>query len=62
MYCLTRLELGLCVVPKVMTLILRRVLSSSEDVRIGTDSYNDDIFVDLSKFSCENVVSVLEAS
>ena len=46
---------------EVMTLILRRVLSSSENVRLGTGSYIDDISVDLSKVSCEKFVSVLEA-
>ena len=61
MYCLTRLGFGLSVAPKVMTFILRRVLSSSEDFCLGPYSYIDDIFVDLSKVSCEKVVSVLEA-
>ena len=61
MHFLTRVGFGLCVALKVITLILRRVLSSSEDVRLETDSCIDDIFVDMSKVSCEKVVSVLEA-
>ena len=56
MFCLTRSEFGFCV-----TLILHTVLCSSEDVRLGTESYIDDIFVDLSKISGEKVVSILEA-
>ena len=47
--------------PKVMKLILRRLLKSSDEVRLGTDCYIDDIFVDLSKVSYETIVSVLEA-
>ena len=44
-YCLTRLGFGLCVAPKVMTLILKNVLSREDDVRNGTDSYIDDILL-----------------
>ena len=61
-YCLTRLGFGLCVAPKVMTLILKNVLSREDDVRNGTDSYIDDIFVNLKAVSCEKVANVLRTN
>jgi len=59
-YCLTRLGFGLCVAPKVMTLILRKVLGVDKKVSENTDSYIDDIFVNMSNVSCEEVVAVLD--
>jgi len=60
-YCLTRLGFGLCVAPKVMTSILRKVLASKDSVREGTDSYIDDIIVNLDRVSSDEVVSVLKS-
>ena len=42
---LTRLGFGLSSAPKIMTSILRKVLSLEETIRRGTDSYLDDILV-----------------
>ena len=54
-YCLTRLGFGLSSAPKIMTLILRKVLSLEDDVRRGTSSFIDDILVDVSKVSAKKV-------
>lgn len=45
-YCLTRLGFGLNSAPRIMTHVLRKVLSLQEDIRQGTDNYIDDIIVD----------------
>ena len=58
-YYLTRLGFGLNVAPKIMSTILRRVLSLREDIRESTDNYIDDVIVDTSRVSIETVVSHL---
>ena len=59
LYYLTKLGFGLCSDPKIMTNILNKVLSFSEQVRRGTDSYIDDIIVNEDVVSAEDVVSHL---
>ncbi|XP_065668199.1 uncharacterized protein LOC136088420 [Hydra vulgaris] len=44
-YCLTRLGFGLNVAPRIMTKILKKVLSLNKFVESGTDSFIDDIIV-----------------
>nr|XP_004207675.2 uncharacterized protein LOC101237757 [Hydra vulgaris] len=44
-YCLTRLGFGLNVAPRIMTKILKKVLSIDKIVGSGTDSFIDDIIV-----------------
>ncbi|XP_065675760.1 uncharacterized protein LOC136091968 [Hydra vulgaris] len=44
-YCLTRLGFGLNVAPRIMTKILKKVLSLDKFVESGTDSFIDDIIV-----------------
>ena len=53
-YSLTRLGFGLSCAPRVMTMILSKVLSMNERIRRGTDHYIDDIIVQ------EKVVSASE--
>lgn len=53
-YALTRLGFGLSCAPRIMTSILRKVLSMDDRVRRGTDHYIDDIVVQ------ESVVGVDE--
>ena len=53
-YVMTRMGFGLSVAPKIMSRVLLKVLSLSEDIRKGTDAYIDDIVVN------ESVVSVLD--
>ena len=57
---LTRLGFGLAPAPKIMTRVLGKVLSLREDVRLGTDSYIDDILVDTSVVSAAAVKAHLE--
>ena len=59
-YYLTRLGFGLNVAPKIMTKVLKRVLSYDEKIKRGTDSYIDDILVDESVVSANDVVKHLE--
>ena len=59
LYYLTRLGFGLGSAPKIMTKILNKVLSLSEQVRRGTDSYIDYIIVNEDLVSAEDVVSHL---
>ena len=59
-YCLNRLGFGLNVAPKIMNAILKTVLSQSERVRKGTDSYIDDIAVNLNIVSIEEVQELLK--
>lgn len=54
-YCLTRLGFGLNVAPKIMTQILKKVLSLDSEVERGTDNYIDDIIVNESIVSSERV-------
>ncbi|XP_067944900.1 uncharacterized protein [Watersipora subatra] len=49
---MTRMAFGLNVAPKIMTKILDEVLSLDEQIKLGTDHYVDDIFVN------ERVVAV----
>jgi transposase InsO family protein len=55
-FCLTRLGFGLNCAPKIMTAIVRFVLSKDDTIQRGTDSYIDDILVD------ESVVGVSEVA
>ena len=55
MYCLTRLGFGLNCAPKVMTIVLKKVLSLDPVVERGTSSFIDDILVDESVVSVERV-------
>ena len=54
-YALTRLGFGLSPAPRIMTMILKKVLSMDDDVRRGTDSYIDDIVVRESVVSADKV-------
>jgi hypothetical protein len=58
-YCLTRLGFGLSVAPKIMSAVLTKVLSLESDVKLGTDSYIDDIIVNEDVVSSERVASHL---
>lgn len=58
-YCLTRLGFGLCSAPKIMSRILKMVLSSEENIRAATYSYIDDILVDETVISAAAVVEHL---
>lgn len=55
-YCLTRLGFGLNVAPKIMSAIVRKVLSLSPRIAAATDSYVDDVIVDESKVSAVEVL------
>jgi hypothetical protein len=59
-YCLTRLGFGLTVAPKIMTHVLRKVLSMDKEVAAATDSYVDDIIVNNDLVSNEQVMKLLE--
>ena len=59
MYCLTRLGFGLNSAPRIMSKILKFVLSKDKSIDAATSSYIDDIIVDESKLSSESVVSHL---
>lgn len=59
-YCLTRLGFGLNVAPKIMTAIVNFVLSKDPRIRVGTDSYIDDIYVDESVVPGDAVIAHLE--
>jgi ribonuclease HI len=58
-YALTRLGFGLSSAPRIMSLVLTKVLSLDDDVRKGTDHYIDDIVVDESIVSAERVCAHL---
>jgi len=45
LFVMTRMGFGLNAAPKIMSRVLGKVLSMREDVRMGTDSYIDDIVV-----------------
>lgn len=60
-YVMTRMGFGLSVAPKVMTKILRKVLSLDDRVRDGTSSYIDDIIVRTDIVPVEVVRQHLEA-
>ena len=59
-YCLTRLGFGLNVAPKIMTSILRKVLSLDPDISLGTDNYLDDIAVNETVVSSARVCQHLK--
>jgi len=56
---LTRLGFGLNVAPKIMAAVIKFVLSSNPVVENATDSYVDDIIVDLNKVNSQEVSRVL---
>ena len=58
-YVLTRLGFGLSVAPKIMSAIVNHVLKSDSNIGEGTDFYIDDIIVDNSKISNEEVLALL---
>lgn len=60
-YCLTRLGFGLNCAPRIMTHVLRRILSLESDIQEGTDSYIDDIMVDETIVSSEKVKTHLKS-
>lgn len=60
-FALTRLGFGLNVAPKIMSTILKTVLSKKETIRCATDSYIDDIVVNLDKITVKEVVDHLES-
>ena len=55
MYVMTRMGFGLSVAPKVMAKVLGKVLSLDDHIRRGTSSYVDDIAVNESIVSVEDV-------
>ena len=59
-YCLTRLGFGLSSAPMMMSKILKYVLGLKKDVMSGTSSFIDDILVDQSVVSSENVACHLK--
>lgn len=59
-YCLTRLGFGLNVAPKIMAAILKTVLKKGSRTKEATDSYIDDIMVDVTKISTQEVVEHLK--
>ena len=58
-YCLTRLGFGLNCAPRIMTKILKTVLSISDHVEKATNSYLDDILVDVSLLPPQEVIEHL---
>lgn len=59
-FCLTRLGFGLSSAPKIMSRIVEYVLSQNAKIKQGTGSYIDDILVDESVVSAEEVVAHLK--
>ena len=59
-YCLTRLVFGLNVAPKIMAAVLKTVLKKGSKTKEATDSYIDDIMVDVTKISTKEVVEHLK--
>ncbi|XP_047141489.2 uncharacterized protein LOC124816366 [Hydra vulgaris] len=58
-YCFTRMCFGINVAPTIMTTILRHVLNLNPTVNKACDNYIDDIFVDESVETAENVANHL---
>ena len=56
---LTRLRFGLNMAPKIRSVVIKVVLTSNSVVRDATDSYVDDIIVDLSKVCIQEVLKAL---
>ena len=59
LYCLTRLGFGLNCAPRIMTRILKEVLAKDPNIQRGTDHYIDDVIVDESIVSAEEVAAHL---
>ena len=59
-YCLTQLGFGLNVAPKIMAAVLKTVLKKGSKTKEATDSYIDDIMVDVTKISTKEVVEHLK--
>ena len=55
-YCLTRFGFGLNVAPKIMAAELKTVLKKGSKTKEATDSYIDDIMMDVTKISTKKVV------
>lgn len=55
LYCLTRLGFGLSSAPKIMTAILKTALKGNRKVNKATSSYIDDILVEESEVTAEEV-------
>ena len=60
-YALTRLGFGLSCAPRIITLVLGKILSLNDRVRRGTDHYIDDIIVQESVVSAPEVRQHLTA-
>ena len=58
-YCLTRLGFGLNVAPRIMSRILKTVLSQSDKIRDATSSYIDDILLNESQVPAVELVDHL---
>lgn len=56
LYYLTRLGFGLSSAPRIMSKILKKVLSLDEDIKNSTDSYIDDIIVNTAKIDIDLVI------
>ena len=59
-HCLTRLGFGLNVAPKIMAAVLKTVSKKGSKTKEATDSYIDDIMVDVMKISTKEVVEHLK--
>ena len=60
-WCLTQLGFGLNVAPKIMRCIMSHILNSDKRVAEATDSYYDDIIVDIGKVPAEPFVAVFNS-
>ena len=59
-YKLTRLGFGLSSAPKIMSSVVRRILSLNPRIAAATDHYIDDIIVDLDAVSMDEVIKHLK--
>lgn len=59
MYCLTRLGFGLNSAPRIMSKILKTVLAKSKKIKAATSSYIDDILVNESQVTAEELIQHL---
>lgn len=59
MYCLTRLGFGLNSAPRIMSKILKTVLSKSKKIKAATSSYIDDILVNESQVTAKELIQHL---
>jgi len=60
-YALTHLGFGLNVAPKIMSAVIKFVLARDPSFIEATDSFVDDIIVDLNRVSNQQVLSVFES-